>query len=227
MYDMLMERTRRGMKLISIQEPELCFPAGDLLVYLREPGKSSHGPAFRVHKAQLREKGFDRILQKCIDRAPLPGVKCLLTACPGCEKHQPPSEIYMPAPSSVDLDTIFDHHITTRNFFTWLYDLPLAGRTLGQSLIALKDRINFYRPDTHTQTGREIVSYAESQKYLDFRECVDHALAALALAESLELEDLWVDAFAHCVGMSDRSPHTSIEYPVSKIALTPSNLTFL
>lgn len=71
-----------------------------------------------------------------------------------------------------------------------------------------------YRPGDSTQNTLEVVSYAENQRYLDFRECVDHALAALFLAETLHIEDLWVDSFAHCVGMSHRGLRSSIEYPV-------------
>lgn len=60
----------------------------------------------------------------------------------------------------------------------------------------------------------EVIVYAESQKYLDFRECVDHALAILHFAEHLQLDSLWIDAFAHCVGLSHRGLRESIEYEV-------------
>jgi len=77
-----------------------------------------------------------------------------------------------------------------------------------------------YRPDYSSQNTLEVVSYAENQRYLDFRECVDHALAALYLAEELEIEDLWVDAFAHCVGLSHRGLRSSVEYVVSASGAT-------
>lgn len=196
------------------QEPELCFPNGDLLVYLRHPGQSSRGPAFRVHTGVLQNRGFESLLNRCVPRAALHAPKaCVLNACPGCTKHTTTSELYIPAPPTTDINAVFDHHITTRNFFAWLYDRPLAGRALGISMLDLKERIDQYRSGRNgALTNREIIAYAESQKYLDFRECMDHALAALLLAEKLEQEDLWVDAFAHTVGMSHRDISASLEY---------------
>lgn len=164
----------------------------------------------------MRERGFASLLSRCITRPPIHAPReCLRKSCPGCEKHTSSSELYIPAPQSSTLDAIFDYHITTRNFFAWLYHLPLAGRALGVSLVALKDRIEFYRNVTDdANTKKEIVEFAESQRYLDFRECLDHALAILVLAESLDEQDLWIDAFAHCVGMSHRSICSSLEYSV-------------
>jgi hypothetical protein len=124
-------------------------------------------------------------------------------------------ELYIPAPQGAGLEDIFNHHITTRNFFAWLYNRPLAGRTLGKALADLKARVDVYRPDNGSQNKLEVVAYADNQKYLDFRECVDHSLAALYLAEKLHVEDLWIDAFSHCVGMSHRGLRSSIEFAVS------------
>lgn len=169
-----------------------------------------------MHQEHLREKGFNFLLDRCISRPPIcPGTKCLQSACHGCDTHPSPSELYIPAPTDSNLDGTFDHHITTRNFFAWLYDVPLAGRALGRALVTLKERIDYYRPETSAESSAEIISYAETQRYLDFRECADHALAALLFAECLQIEDLWIDAFAHCVGMSHRGLSNSVEYWVS------------
>lgn len=78
----------------------------------------------------------------------------------------------------------------------------------------LKERIDVYRPESFDQNKLEVISFSESQRYLDFRECVDHALAALYLAERIQIEDLWIDSFAHCVGMSHRGLRSSLEYAV-------------
>ncbi|KAK6383522.1 hypothetical protein LTS17_002814 [Exophiala oligosperma] len=194
-------------------EPELCWPTGDCLVYLREPGQSSRGPAFRVHTAFLRVKGFESLVERCVVRNSIHAAsQCVLPNCPGCDPEQSLLELYIPAPYGSGLEETFDHHVTTRNFFAWLYNRPLAGRTLGKALVELKKRIDDYRADDSSQNKLEVVSYAENQRYLDFRECVDHSLAALHLAENLRIEDLWVDAFSHCVGMSHRGLRSSIEY---------------
>ena len=56
---------------------------------------------------------------------------------------------------------------------------------------------------------------------MDFRECVDHALAALHLAESFQMEFLWVNAFSHSVGMN-HVLHASIEFHVSYSTTFPT-----
>ena len=197
-----------------MQEPELSFPTGDLLVYLRQQGQSSRGPAFRVHSDVLATRGFQSLLDRCVQQPPLHAPRdCLLKSCPGCERHVSVKELYIPAPITASIDTVFDFHITTRNFFAWLYDIPLAGRALGRSLVTVKDRIDQYRQCRDTvRNKKEIIAYCESQKYLDFRECIDHALAALCLAEHLQQEDMWVDAFAHVVGMANKDLSSNIEY---------------
>lgn len=191
------------------------WPDGDTFVYLREPGQSSRGPAFKIHTARLRAQGFHSLVQRCVPQTKVHlSTQCLISNCPGCRDHGLSYELYIPAPPRSGFAATFDHHITTRNFFAWLYGLPLTGRALGKALVDLKLRMDTYRPGMDEQNATEVMEFSESQKYLDFRECVDHALAALRLAEVLRVEDLWVDAFAHCVGMSHRGLHESIEYQV-------------
>jgi hypothetical protein len=124
-------------------------------------------------------------------------------------------ELGLPAPRDADEDAIQRHHLATRNFFAWLYDRPLTGETLGASLVDVMRRANLYRPNDAESNKRAMLAYLDRRGYADFRECVDHALSALYLAESFQFEALWVDAFAHCVGMNN-SLHTSIEFEVSR-----------
>ena len=144
-----------------------------------------------------------------------PAAACTTPLCEGCSPAGL-KELFLPAPPNIDLDAKIDHHLDTRNFFAWLYHLPLAGRSLGTSLIGLKRRIDEYRPVQKNENIMEVVAYMERHRYLDFRECVDHALAVLNFAEAFELEEMWVDAFAHCVGMSSKSMQSSREYQVSR-----------
>jgi hypothetical protein len=122
--------------------------------------------------------------------------------------------MYLSAPRGADLDATIDHHLGIRNFFAWLYNVPMAGRTLGRSLVDLKDHLDLYRPGQEERNQADIVTFADFQRYLDFRECVDHALAAMHFAEYCQVEDLWIDAFAHCVGMGHRGLRSSLEYPI-------------
>jgi hypothetical protein len=49
-------------------------------------------------------------------------------------------------------------------------------------------------------------------------ECTDYALASLFYAEHYKLRDVWVDAFAHCVGMNE-SLVLSPEFSVRSLCL--------
>ena len=77
--------------------------------------------------------------------------------------------------------------------------------------------MNSLRSTDDATNQLDVMSYMEYQRYLDLRECADHALAALHFAETFEIEHLWIDAFAHCVGMHHKL-HDSLEFEVSSVA---------
>jgi hypothetical protein len=109
--------------------------------------------------------------------------------------------VYLPAPGDLSKDEAFKFNVTTRNFFAWMFGLPMVGSHLGQSLIALLDRMNTYQLD-RKKNEDDILTYMDNQGYTDFRECADHALAVLQFAEHFRIDELWGDAFSHCTGMS-------------------------
>ena len=148
--------------------------------------------------------------------------------CDGCNPTGI-KELFIPAPLNADVDAQINSHLETRNFFAWLYNIPLAGRALGRSLIGLKRRLDEYRPDRIEQNLTDVLAYIERQRYSDFRECVDHALAVLQFAETYELENLWIDAFTHTVGMSRKGMKMSLEYLVSvrRLSLESKCLTMM
>jgi len=118
------------------------------------------------------------------------------------EDPSPPAkyELYIPAPTDLSREEAFRYHLTTRNFFAWMFDKPVVGDYLGGALIALYERMNEFRPNEE-QNEDDILAFIDSQGYTDFRDCCDHALGVLQFAEELELTELWTDAFVHCAGM--------------------------
>lgn len=118
------------------------------------------------------------------------------------EDPAPPAqyELYVPAPAHLSREESFQYHLTTRNFFAWMFEKPLVGDYLGEALIALHERMNDFRP-SENQNEDDILAYIDDQGYTDFRDCCDHALAILQFAEKLEITELWTDAFVHCAGM--------------------------
>lgn len=124
-------------------------------------------------------------------------------------------EIYIPAPAHLSREDAFNYHVTTRNFFAWMFEKPLVGTELGEALISLLDRMSDFRLDEE-ESQDDLLAYIDGQGYADFRECPDHALAVLRFAEKCEFRDLWTDAFVHCVGMNDRLV-SSAEFEVGGI----------
>ena len=111
-------------------------------------------------------------------------------------------ELYIPAPPHLSREEAFRYHLTTRNFFAWMFGKPLVGDRLGEALVTLLERMNEYRP-YEEQNQDDILTYIDGQEYSDFRDCPDHALAVLQFAERFELRELWTDAFVHCAGMNN------------------------
>ena len=120
----------------------------------------------------------------------------------------------MPAPSHLSREDAFKYHLTTRNFFAWMFEKPLVGSSLSEALIALLERMNEYRPD-EGENQDDVLVYLDGQGYTDFRECPDHALAVLQFAEKFEIRELWTDAFVHSTGMND-TLSKSDEFAVSQ-----------
>ena len=112
-------------------------------------------------------------------------------------------------------------HLTTRNFFAWMFEKPLVGSRLGESMINLRRRMDHWRPDPEENMD-DFLQYIDEQGYTDFRDCPDHALAVLQWAESVKNAELWTDAFVHCVGMNEQLV-SSNEFSVCSDILVTEN----
>ncbi|KAL1863881.1 hypothetical protein Daus18300_008030 [Diaporthe australafricana] len=75
--------------------------------------------------------------------------------------------------------------------------------------------------DAGVDNKRDLLGYLDEEGYLDTRHQPNHALAILHVAENFELRDLYIDAFTHCVGMSERL-YRSPEY--SRISVVSRKL---
>ena len=205
------------------QDTELWFSTGDCLVHFYERGQSRRGPSLRLPFAEIESSNCRALLQRAavypVSKTPSP------TSSDGespleWDLHRIHHELYVPAPSHLSREDAFLYHLTTRNFFAWMFEKPLVGAHLGEALISLFERMNEYRPNEE-ENHDDILAYVDSQEYSDFRDCPDHALAVLHFAEKFELRELWTDAFVHCAGMNDelaasaefevREPHRYLE----------------
>jgi hypothetical protein len=121
-------------------------------------------------------------------------------------------ELYIPAPPMGDRRKVMLHHIATRNFFAWMFGRPIVGPHLGGALVALLNSMDEFRLHDANNVG-DILDYMEEEDYADMRSDPNHALAILFFAEHFQFKTLWIDAYSHCAGMSERLFESS-EYEV-------------
>ena len=184
------------------------FPNGDCLVHFYEQGLSRRGPSLRLSLADIESSNCRPLLQKCC-AFPVPDSPSSVTSSSSSDGgyFSNPSgsgkyELYIPAPAHLSREEAFRYHLTTRNFFAWMFEKPAVGPLLGEALISLHERMTEFRPDEE-ENQDDMLEYLDHQGYTDFRECPDHALAVLQYSEIFHYRDLWIDAFVHCTGMND------------------------
>jgi hypothetical protein len=194
-------------RLTARKDPELWYEGGDCFVHLHAKGASRRGPSFCVPFRLLRQKKCDAMLNLCDAQiAPAPGsasqrLRRMPSSLNNTNRESNVVELFIPASEDSSQDS-FRQHITTRNFFAFLLGKPLVGDHMGQAFVDLQERLQHFRP-SHANNHQDFLDYAENQGYRDLVECTDYALASLFYAEHYKLRDTWVDAFAHCVGMSE------------------------
>lgn len=122
-------------------------------------------------------------------------------------------DLYIPAPWTANRLQSYLYHLAIRNLFAWMFRRSVVGEHLGQTLISLANCLQKYR-EPGADNMQDMMAYLDEEGYLDVRDQPTHALALLHLAETYEMGDLYLEAFAHCVGMSERlNKHN--EYSVS------------
>ncbi|KAI9671054.1 MAG: hypothetical protein M1831_005139 [Alyxoria varia] len=128
-----------------------------------------------------------------------------------------PAELFLPAPGHIDRSEVFRWHISTRNFFAWIAGVPLVGNHLGQALADLLQRMFRWR-DTSADCVEDLLIYADQMGYSTVENCPDYALSMLFFSELWRLDNVYVDAFAHCVGMNDLLTHSDEYDPLSEVS---------
>lgn len=121
-------------------------------------------------------------------------------------------ELYIPPPPAADKNQAFRYHLATRNFFAWVFRRSMVGEHLGGALIGLLNSMHEFRSGVEDNLV-EMMDYLDEEGYLDLTHQANHALALLNFAEAFEIQDTYVRAFAHSVGMNDWL-YTSNEYEV-------------
>ncbi|KAL8995503.1 MAG: hypothetical protein Q9169_004763 [Polycauliona sp. 2 TL-2023] len=199
------------------RDPELWFPSGDCLVHFYAQGHSRRGASLRVSLAAIESSSCGPLLEHYSAKGHVESPSTASDSSSTSDQDyfndpSPPAkhELFIPAPAGLTREGSFRFHVTTRNFFAWMFEKPLVGDRLGDALLSLLDRMNEFRED-EDENLEDMLAYLDSQEYTDFRSCPDHAIAVLHFAERHELLDLWRDSFCHCAGMSN-DLQSSAEY---------------
>lgn len=111
-------------------------------------------------------------------------------------------DLYIPPPPTAEGEQQLLCRTATRNFFAWICGKPLVGESLGQALVGLLNNMSEYR-GLNVDNVEDILDYMEEGGYADFGSSPVHTLATLHFAEHFQFEHLYIDAFAHAVGMHD------------------------
>lgn len=197
---------------IRAQDPELWLLGNGnddcvCFIYLYEKGQSERGPAFRIPFASLLSAQCQPLIERFVDRS--------VSEEDAYQNGR--VDLYIPAPAGASRSQAAQYHLAIRNLVAWVSRRSVVGEHLGGALIALTHAIDDFR-EPQADTQRDLLSYLDEEGYLDMRNQPDHALGILHLAEVLQMQELYTDAFAHCVGMSELLYKHS-EYSVSAIFL--------
>ncbi|KXH34401.1 hypothetical protein CSIM01_00312 [Colletotrichum simmondsii] len=189
------------------RDPELWFRGGNCFVHLYGKGQSRRGPAFKVPFGALLSAKCHPFVKRFMARD--------MPETPGSFHDQYDDldrwnalnpneriELYIPAPPMADKEQAFSYHLATRNFFAWIFRRSVVGEHLGTALIGLLNSMAEFRGNEQDNVS-DLTSYLDEEGYYDIKGVPQHALAMLHLAEVFQLRDLYVDAFSHCVGMSE------------------------
>lgn len=184
------------------KDPELWIRNGNCLVHLYAKGQSRRGPSFKVpFNKLLTNKCFPLIERFLVTEGPPARTPGELRAW----AHDPKKifELYIPAPLNASKDQAYVYHVATRNFFAFICRRSLVGEYLGHALVGLLYSLHEFRADVQDNVA-DMMDYMDEEGYLDVVNQSAHALALMHLGEAFQLRDLYIRAFAHCVGMNDQ-----------------------
>ncbi|XXH05157.1 hypothetical protein Hte_011582 [Hypoxylon texense] len=191
------------------RDPELWCRDGNCYIHLYGQGQSRRGPAFKVPFSRLLEANcfplIDRFMTRNITRPTGHG-----QTDNGDAARRSRIELFIPAPPRSNKQQAYKYHLATRNFIAYVFRRSMVGENLGGALITLMHSMHEFR-SKNADNVQDLMDYMDEEGYLNFRNHPIHALAVLHLAETFQLRDIYIDAFAHCCGMSDQL-FTVLEY---------------
>ncbi|KXJ94276.1 hypothetical protein Micbo1qcDRAFT_193484 [Microdochium bolleyi] len=177
------------------------FASGNCHVHLYGRGQSRRGPAFKLPFSVLIKANCQPLIRHFMSHD---GNLSADGTCYSTKQAQDQErvDLYVPAPPSSDKVQAFNYHLATRNFFAFLFRRSVVGANLGGALINLFHSMQDFR-DADEDNMEDITSYMDEEGYLECQNQPAHALAMLRFADTFRNRSIYIDALAHCAGMSE------------------------
>ncbi|KAK6342149.1 hypothetical protein TWF730_001628 [Orbilia blumenaviensis] len=182
---------------------ELWNNSGDTLIYLCPKNmKTPHGPSFQVDSHTLQSTSdywvtaFSPVWQNGfeIDKSAYPTAKFALFFA--ADRPDGRNE-------ETDPLVLLRHYITMRNVFACIFDSFCVGLIEEDSslLSDLVDRMLMYFDGTEDSLGEKLSQFIQRSGLWDVSNDPIKAVDLLHLAATYDMEELYLEAFAHTVGM--------------------------
>ncbi|KAI5928461.1 hypothetical protein F4810DRAFT_717053 [Camillea tinctor] len=186
------------------RDPELWYRDGNCYIHLYGQGHSRRGPAFKVPFSALLEASFHPLIDKFMAQNIVkPDHHTQYDSPVSCHtQRQSRIELYIPAPPHSDKRQSYNYHLATRNLIAFALRRSMVGETLGLALTTLMRSMYEFRTKD-VNNVQDMINYLDEEGYLYLKNQPAHALALLHLGETFQLKELYVEALAHCCGMSD------------------------
>ncbi|RDA82584.1 hypothetical protein CP532_0917 [Ophiocordyceps camponoti-leonardi (nom. inval.)] len=195
---------------------DVWYPNGNCLVYLHSRRRPRAAPSFRLPLSALLAAGCQPLVERfgVVDGRPPrsaaeAGRWCRLNPGRTVELFVPPPKTTIDEDDDNDDDDDdekdISHLLAMRNLLAWVVGRgSLVGYCLGPSLVSLLVTMRQFRTLTASDCAADLVDYLANRGFLIMTNSPHRAAALLILAETARLASLYREAFAHCVGMSER-----------------------
>ncbi|KAI0115241.1 hypothetical protein F4814DRAFT_314018 [Daldinia grandis] len=185
------------------RDPELWYRDGNCYIHLYGQGHSRRGPAFKVPFSGFLEAACYPFIDRFMARDVIVPTGCAQEN--GDPARQSRIELFIPAPPRSDKHQAYKYHLATRNFVAYVFRRSMVGENLGAALITLMHSMHQFRL-RDVDNVQDLMGYLDEEGYLNLRNNPAHAIAILHLSEVFQLRRPYINAFAHCCGMSDQLP---------------------
>ncbi|KAI1457204.1 hypothetical protein F4805DRAFT_198234 [Annulohypoxylon moriforme] len=184
------------------RDPELWYRNGNCYIHLYGQGQSRRGPAFKVPFSGLLEAKCEPFIDRFMAQNFIKSNGWAQNDN-GDPVRRSRIELFIPSPPRSDKQMSYKYHLATRNFIAYVFRRSVVGENLGAALVTLMHSMFEFRTG-NVDNVHDLMDYLDEEGYLNFRNNPTHSLAVLHLAETFQLRDLYISAFAHCCGMSDQ-----------------------